>query len=186
METSTLHELQMKKKRIKHNLSYTGLVVLTILLSLPIALRIIIRDSKDEEEEEKKMDVYISLNCTKNDESISSTFLNDIPQSMMYKVKGNQVNKNTPDESSDNVTSNEVQSTNSPNNITTFGDDQSILDILSKISDLKYDSSDNTSYIKLSYSYIKSIPGYETAFGTIKDQEKLFTSRGFTCTQTQF
>lgn len=185
MESGTLRELQMKKKKIKHNLCYTGLVILIILLILPVSLRLLIRDGKGKVGEKSNEKIYMSLNCSKGEESISSTFLNDEPQNLMYRVNGNKVNQNIPDESS--VTTQEAKDeiSNSQQK-PAFTDNETVLEVLSKVSILTYDESDDTSYIKIPYNYMESIPGYSDVFGTIESQEKFFTSRGFSCTKAQF
>ena len=208
MEKGTLHELQMKKKKMKHNLCYVGLVVLTIFLLLPVAFRLFIRDPDEEKTKEEEKKVYISLSCIKGEESISSTFLNDKPQSIMYKVKGNKVSTNNPDEvdenaedstvsvaSSDNQTSGTMDSNTVNNNVvegnnstssSVFGDNETVVDVLSKIIPLQYDSNEDVSIIKMNYSYISANPDYNAIFGTIKGQETFFQSRGFSCTQVEF
>ena len=202
MEKGTLHELQMKKKKMKHNLCYFGLVVLIILLALPPSLRSFIKDPEEEKEKEKKKEetqiVYTTLNCSKGDETISSTFKNEEPQSILYRVKGNLVD-NKPDETDtaavgtydnqnivDNNTSSVPQDiTDSSGGDTNTFDKLSVYEVLSNVMIVTYDENENVSYIKVGYGSLTPNKEYENTFSTISAQEAFFTSKGFTCTQTK-
>ena len=76
-----------KKKKTKRVLCYIALVFLVILLFTPLVFKIAFKESKPKEE--KKEDIISSLSCEKGIESISSSFKNDEPQNIAYRIKGN-------------------------------------------------------------------------------------------------
>ena len=203
MEAGTLQQMQMKKKKMKHNLCYVGLVVLIILLLTPPLLRLFVSD--DSGEETKKV-IYMALNCTKEDESISSTFADGVPQNIMYSVKGNLLD-NAPDEIDNNLTENEnVAEVDSSVNTTQdiggvnnegVGNEQTtnsssisesvtVREIFRTYKNFEYDANENISVIRLNEGEIKSVAIYAEELSTINKQENIYTSRGFSCVQSQF
>lgn len=187
MESGTLHQIQVRKNKMKHNLCYVGLVVLIILLFIPPMFRLFIKDK--DSGKEKKDPVYIALNCNKSDESINATFEDGIPQNIMYKVKGN-VSKNNPDEVSTTETnmvdSNSLNQNSTSNTKTPFNDDATVYDILTKFGEFEYLENEGNSVIRIPYSIITAVEGYDLVFGTINGQENFYTSRGFSCAQVAF
>lgn len=192
MEAGTLHQIQMKKKKMRKRLCYVGLVVLIILLLTPPAFRLFISDDAGEKKEEKS---YISLICNKEGESISSTFENGVAQNIMYKIKGN-VNDtlNNPDALDDTLHEDTVDSSNNVNNQETnqiskdypFKESDSLLSIFSRFVSPTYDENEGVSIIRVSYSSLTLFEGYDEVFKTVNSQENFFTSRGFSCSQSAF
>jgi len=179
-----------KKKKQTRIMCYVGLVFLSILLFLPVALRIFV---KEEPTDEPKSNVVVVLNCNKVDESISSSFLNDEPQNISYTLKGDYTIVSNPDEeisSSEINASSETQSNPTP---TPFVDnsklvdvrDESLLEILRPYSSITYDPSDNTTSIRTNVSYLRNNSEYKSYFDNINTQLSYFTSQGFTCVQLQ-
>ena len=85
----------VKVKNIKRNkiICYISLFFLVVLLFLPKALRIFVKE-KDPSEEK----IVELLNCNKTDESVSSTFLNGEPQIIHYQIFGDHTGyDNAPD-----------------------------------------------------------------------------------------
>ncbi len=98
MKKENTQEVIARKKKQNKILCYFGLVILIFLLFLPPALRLFVAEKK-----ELKKDINEILTCDKADESISATFLNDKPQSVLYKMKGDHTVTETsnPDEETD-------------------------------------------------------------------------------------
>ena len=184
----TVHDANIKKKQTMHTLCYIGLVVLIILLFLPAALRIFIKE--DPNDIENKI-VYMSLNCNKAEESISSTFADGVPQNIAYTAKGNKLlnpTQKNPDEYPDDVSTAPAtgQVDNEVTNEKVFSDDDTVEDVLLNIATYQYDETKDVSKISIDYKFMSTITGYSKVFGTIQDQEAFFTSRGFACSQAQF
>ncbi len=94
-----------KKKKNIRTTCYVSLVILVILLLLPVFLRKFV---SDEEEEPVVKDVGVVISCNKLDESISSTFLNGLPQNLLYQIKGDYTTISTPDEIDETSVENNV------------------------------------------------------------------------------
>lgn len=102
MENGNLHSMQVKKKARIKKLCYVALVILIILLLMPPAFRLFVKDKNSGEVKEE--DVVIILNCNNSTESITSTFLNGKPGTLTYKIRGNYYSKSettNPDEKTD-------------------------------------------------------------------------------------
>ena len=181
MESTTLQQLQAKRKKMKHNLCYVGLVVLIILLITPPMLRLLVEEKK---EDAKK--VYIALVCNKEGESINSTFEDGKPQNIMYRIQGNVTNN--PDEVDnamvDASTSTPVPTPNYSNGV--IRDTDTVVDVLARFAAFEYNDQQNFSELRVAYSSFPSTEDYTAAFSTINAQEKFYTSRGFSCTQNEF
>ncbi len=76
---------------MKKVLLYLALVVLFILLWLPMVLRIFV---KDKEEEEKPKDVVQMLSCTKQNETVNMSYLNNKAYLLNYQIKGDFTSDN--------------------------------------------------------------------------------------------
>ena len=188
MESTTLQQLQAKRKKMKHNLCYVGLVILIILLITPPMLRLFVEDKTGEEVVKK---VYIALVCSKEGESISSTFEDGKPQNIMYRIQGNVTN-NTPDEIDDinnDLKDSTIEETPTPsisNANSAIRDTDTVIGVLARFSSFEYNAEENYSELKISYSSFPKTEDYDAVFATISAQENFYTSRGFSCTQNTF
>ena len=92
-----------KNKKMIRRLCYVSLVLLVILLLTPPLLRAFVKEKEENPEPPKVVTV---LSCEKENESVSSTFLNQDPQNLLYKIKGNytETKELTPDEKTDDAT----------------------------------------------------------------------------------
>lgn len=183
-----------KKKKQTKIICYISLFVLVVLLFMPLITRTFVK----EKEEPKKKDVAIILNCNKADESINSTFVNGVPQSILYKVRGNRVEVNTPDEENntndvDNqsmteaATSEEniVTTTPTPEPITDQNNDSMTpYDIFKSVSIAEYDEVEGVTTMRVDPSYLNSFDRYTPYFSTLDLQESYYNSHGFSCTKT--
>lgn len=160
-----------KKKNAKKVLCYFSLVILTILLFLPLAFKIIFR----EEKEEVPVDVVEMLSCEKAEESISSSFKNGEPQNILYKVKGDFSNKGEEEMVEEVFPDGEESSS-----------DTSYYPLLQKIrgySEITYDEAEGISSFRVSSSSMKSIPDYDISFSSVNNQEYYYSTIGFSCTK---
>ena len=191
-----------KKKNIKTT-CYISLVILVILLFLPMMLRIFVKEKKTET---VKKDIIILLNCNKSNESISSTFLNDEPQNILYNIKGDYTVTINPDEttetsmeknietSSENV--NDKTESSIENNIPPVDDnskyvdvgnseDMTYLELVRPLSSISYDPESDLTSIRTDSSNLQTLSEYQSYFSNVAVQTSYFVSQGFSCTQSE-
>lgn len=166
-----------KNRKVKIFFCYIGLVVLIVLLFLPAAFRIFI---KEKENVEKK--VVTVLSCQKLNESVSSTFLNDKPQNILYTIKGdyrvtaNPDEYNVPDDETDEKTEIKTE-----NNIKV---DNQFISKIREFSEITYDGEKDVTSFRTSAEKLNNSTDFMTIFNTVNNQETYYRSLGFTCTKT--
>ena len=102
-----------KNRKLKIILCYFSLLVLIVLLLLPPALRMLVNEKKEPE----VVKAVTILSCERDKESISSTFLNQDPQNILYKLKGNYTEDKQADEFLDElITGDEEKESNTIGN----------------------------------------------------------------------
>lgn len=146
-----------KNKTFKKILCYFSLVVLTILLFIPALFRLIFKEEKPTVKE----DVVSILNCEKSEESVRSTFLNDTPKNILYKIKGNY--ETITDEEEETMSLNPVYK-----KLINYG--QPV-----------YDEANGISTIQFNTSVTENSIDYELIFSKLVNQEEYFRSQGFSC-----
>ena len=181
--TQVIIAKQKKRTRI---ICYVSLFFLVILLFLPPALRLFV---EDKEPEEKK--VITILTCNKADATISSTFLNDVHQNIVYKINGNYTMTNTGETLE--VNNADEQEINS-NVEMEMADDQSIgdnqnsiiekgsfLELIRPISQVTYDDASNITTFRVNMNSLKEFSNYETDLSSIAAEEAYFATFDFSC-----
>ncbi len=161
-------ENRAKSKKLKHALCYLCLITLIVLLFVPHVFRIVFK----EKEKEEVKDVVTILKCNKEDESISSTFLNDEPKNLAYKTTINFINEI-------NINEEENKDTIETNTNPSY---QMVKKFLN-YSNINYDETNNTASININTGNLKDSSDYVEIFGTIALQERYFASNGFVCSQ---
>ena len=156
----------MKKKRNNNFVYYLLLVILIILLLLPPGLRLFAKNLYVKEEKEK--DVVEVLACEKHNESLSSTFLNGLPQHLDYKVKGNYTNNDDTSEKDSKTTNTEVIENDLLNHIREF----------SKVS---YEDVEDVTLFEVKVTDMKQTSEYIVLFSSLDKQKNYFTSQAFSC-----
>ncbi len=157
----------MKKKKNNNYLYYIGLVILVILLLLPPGLRLFASDLYVEEEE--KVDVIKILSCNKVDESISSSFVNEIPQNIDYKIKGDyrlndyDANVGYVEEVGKDV----IKST--------------LMPIIRPFAKITYDEVENITTFNVDVASLKEISEYESFFSNLQNQLSYYNLQAFYC-----
>ena len=149
----------MKKNKKDHRiLCYIGLVILIILLLLPFLLRIFGKNLY--QKQETKKDEVIVLSCNKQNEMISSTFLNNEPQNIEYRIKGDYSSKDETDIETDKV---------------------NLMDIIRPHAKIEYQKDDDTTIFKVNVSDLKEVKNYAQIFASIENQTTYYTSQTFSC-----
>ena len=170
-----------QKKKIRF-ICYISLFFLVILLFLPPALRILVK-----EEEPEVVKIVTVLTCNKTNESISSTFLNDVPQNILYKITGNYLVNNNSDiletNNADEITSNQNEVGVVADNQNNALGEGSFLELIKPISQISYDDVNNISSFRVNMTSLKELVNYQNDFNTIAAQETYFASLNFTCTK---
>ena len=161
-----------KNKTLKKVFCYFGLVILTILLFLPLAFKIIFK----EKEEEVPQNVVEMLTCEKDGESISSSFKNGDPYNLLYMVRGDFSNKSDIEEIPD------TEEAKGDENKDAVEYTQLLNKIYNQAS-FTYDEEKNISSFSVNVSNIRSLMDYELIFITINNQEYYYTSLGFNCSR---
>ena len=198
MKTENTKNVIIKNKKRTRIICYISLVVLVILLFIPPAFRAFIKEKQVEE----KKSVVLILSCNKLDESISSTFLNDEPQNLLYKIKGDKtitiapdeetgatigvvdnLDDNPPTDDPTNQTENQVE-TIDPNNPNSTDSKESLYEILKPYSVVSYDEESDTTSVRTNMPDLRGYGYYQPLFGTASNQQNLFQNYGFTCTST--
>ena len=162
----------MKKKKSDHfALCYLGLGVLVFLLLLPVALRLFGKNLY--EKKEVKKDVVTLLNCNKKSETVSSTFLNEDPKNLNYKIGGDYstVQINDTDEQEIDMSSKTA---------TVF------IELIKDYAKIEYSHIDNATSFNVDVKDLKQVPNYVGIFSSIENQNKYFSSQGFSCTITNY
>ena len=146
-----------KGKTIKKVLCYFGLVVLVILLFIPWVFRLVFKEKAPV----VKKEVVTVLSCEKSGESIRSTFVNDEPMSILYKIVGSYEMNNEQDLES--VVNNAVF--------------KKFINYGAPV----YNEEEGTSSIKFNVSATHGSLDYEIIFNNITNQEEFFRSNNFSC-----
>ena len=151
-------KVSMKKgKSIKIFLSYFTLVILVILLFAPMLTRIFFKEKAPE----PKKDEVIVLSCEKQDESVSSSFVNGEPRNISYHITGNY----------------ELTSADETEVLTTSAVFKKLVEYKAAV----YDETKGVSEIKFNTSVVENTIDYELIFNNITNQEEYFRSQGFSC-----
>lgn len=158
-----------KKKKNYEGWCYFGLVFLIILLILPVAFRMFGKNWY--QKEEKKKDLVEVLKCTKEKDTIYSSFINDVPQYLEYKVIGNYTLS-----SSDGNVLNDDSSSSSVK--------QTANDIIERVREyakVTYSDVDNFTTFKVNMSSMQQDKQYVGIFNNLKNQKSYFNSLAFYC-----
>ena len=166
-----------KNRKLKIVFCYIGLVVLVILLFLPVAFRAFIHEKPVAKQKE-----IIVLSCQKLNESVSSTFLDGIPQNILYTIKGDLRDNPTPDEST--LPEGETQTTTAAVESDDTSTDNQLMNKIKKYSEITYDEVKETTSFRLNVDIIKGTSDYETIFNTVDNQETYYKTQGFSCIRT--
>lgn len=150
-------------KMIIKVLCYIGLVFLIILLIIPPVFRLVFKEEKND----IKKNIVITMKCSKENENVASTFLNNEPQVIQYDVVGNYV--------SVEGSSGETKNTGNEN-LTS-----ELLTRFSEYGPITYDEDKNISIIKFDVSGFKDSADYELLLRNQPAQEEYFKSQGFSC-----
>ena len=160
-----------KKKKNYDGLCYFGLVFLIILLILPVFFRMIGKNWY--QKEEKKKDIIEVLNCTKDKDSIYSTFLNGIPQYLEYKLNGAYSLNTVSEDTLDSVDTSKEKS-------------NSIIENIHKYAKIIYSENDKITTFKVNISDMKQDEKYVGLFNDLNNQKNYFSSLTFYCTRTTY
>ena len=158
-----------KKKKTKIVLSYFGLVFLVILLFTPMIFRIVFKDRVTK----KKADVASKLICSKGVETINATFLNGVPQRIVYTIPGNYMENVSNGEEQEEQTQEEQPSNNNETSL--------VLTKFLGYSSLVYNEENNTSSLSFNVNEASNGVDYELIFITIERQEEYYKTQGFSC-----
>ena len=192
MKKSNKNVQVVKVTNIKRNktICYISLFFLVILLFLPKALRLFVADV--EIIQEKIIEV---LTCNKNNENISSTFLNGVPQNLQYKIAGDYTVTTNPDELNPMIYPDDVDSTLYPDeNVVTQNEQvispnpsvsNELIDVIRSYSTLDYKIDENVTTIRTEMSNLKNLAFYTNNLSTIDLQNSYFSSVGFTCNKSK-
>lgn len=154
-----------KTKGDNRILCYIGLTILIILLLLPPMLRLFGKNLYIKEQVKK--DELIILRCNKQNESISSTFLNKEPQYIDYIIKGDYSVK-VEEENNDVV---EVEETNK----------NTFMDIIKPYAKINYDNTTDKTTFKVHVDDLKQYRDYIILFSNIENQQNYYVSQAFYC-----
>ena len=170
-----------KNRKLKVILCYFGIVILIILLALPPVFRTVFTERKKVE-----TSIVTVLSCEKAGESISSTFLNDVPQNILYIVGGDYSKGLANPDELDPLQVDEMEITTPDNNEETNNSEDSynpLLDKLKPFSEATYDEASDTTSLKIKVESMLNSGDYELIFANIAKQELYYESQGFTCTK---
>jgi len=156
-----------KNKKVKIFFCYISLVFLIALLFTPLVFKIVFKAEKNE----KKDDVVTRLECNKGEEIISSTFFNDKPQNILYRIKGNYMTNGNSEGSENGNNENEDN----------IGKESLVLKKFLNYSNIMYDEENNTSSISFNVEVTNGTVDYELIFINIANQEEYFRTQGFSC-----
>ena len=149
--------MKNSNKNVNKVLCYVGLVFLVILLIIPPLFRLIFK----EKQEEVKKDVITTMKCSKENEEVASTFLNDEPQVIQYSIIGDFSPKE--DTSIETLTPSEI--------LTRF----------IEFGEITYNEEKNVSFLKFEASVARGSADYELILRNQPAQEEYFRSQGFSC-----
>ena len=147
---------------------------------LPLGLRIFGKDLYKKSEETKK--VVELLSCNKSNETISSTFLNSVPQNFQYKVKGNYLETLVPD-SQEEI---EVADENDVNNKNDSLNDNELITVIQKYSKVTYDDAKDISTFTIELNKVTDYPTELSNFKSLQSQTDYLKTLGFSCTKNTF
>ena len=209
MKKESTKEAIAKKKKNTKAICYVSLVILVILLLLPPVLRLL-NTSGDggnkKSKEDKKEGVVLS--CEKAEESISSTFLNGEPQSILYKVKGNYSDTSItnpdeeyypdPIEGADNTETDGVSSSVDSGEVTdnnsiepteqpienSMVNDKPVLTLLRPYSSIEYNEEAGITSFRVYVPDLRDKDFYQSYLKTVESQEAYFKSHNFSCSKT--
>ena len=159
----------MKKSRDYSVLCYIGLVILVILLLLPLFLKTFGKNFYEKKEEKKKDEVII-LSCTKDAESINSTFLNNEPQNISYRIKGDY-----------SVSTNDDSKKLGDENTDSVKDTISFMEIIKPYAKITYDDKIGITSFSIQVSDLAKTSDYNSIFNSLDNQQKYFVSQKFNC-----
>ena len=166
-----------KNKKLKHALCYFSLVILVILLFTPMVFRIVFSEKK---KNNTNKSVVTILQCNKANESIRSSFLNDVPQNISYTISGNHAIEKESEE--EQVDLDEKEEENTQNSDAS----NPIITKFSSYSSFIYNEQNNSSSMSFNVEVTKGTVDYELHFSTITVQEEYFKSQGFSCTKETY
>ena len=159
-----------KKKKDYSNLCYFSLVMLGIFLLIPPVFRWVGKDWY--KKEEKKSEVIEILVCTKDRDSIRSSFLGGEPQNLDYKFKGEY----TLNKTDDNITDKSSVKDNKNN---------AFIDFIASYAKITYLADEGVTRFKVSMDSLKQSEKYMEFFNTIANQKSYFNSLSFYCEVTK-
>jgi len=165
---------------MKNVLLYIALFLLIVLLFLPLGLRIFGKNLYKENEEVKK--VVELLSCNKSNETISSTFLNSIPQNFQYKVKGNYLATILPDSQEEIETADKNDMNNEKESI----NENELITVIQKYSKVTYDDGKDISTFTIELNKVTDYPAELSNFKSLQDQTDYLKTLGFSCTKNTF
>ena len=185
-----------KNKKIKIALSYVGLVFLVILIALPPIFR-----ATFEEEKKSTESVVTTLECIKDGETVRSTFLNQKPQVLIYKISGNYLEKTSADRYDidilkpeeyeyDNVvgdeetTTKETDNSNPTTQTEIIEEPNEVLEKIRPIGTSIYDDATNITEFRIAMENIEGSDDYKLIFSSVENQETYFKNHNFTCNKT--
>ena len=150
-------------KKLTKVLCYVGLFFLIVLLLMPPVFRMVFKEEK--KEVQKK--IVTTMKCSKENENIGSTFLNDEPEVLQYDIVGNY----SPIE-------NTGEETNKTGPVVSNNE---LLDRLLGYGSVTYNEVLGVSIIKVDVSGMKGSDDYELYFRNQPTQEEYFKTQGFSC-----
>ena len=160
-----------KNKKDYSNLCYFSLVMLAIFLLIPPVFRFVGKDWY--KKEERKKDIIEILTCTKEKDTINSTFLNGEPKNLDYKHKGKYNLVNNDDTLADEVDNKEEKK-------------NSLIDIIAGYANIAYIDATDVTHFKVDMSSMKQNEKYMQFFSNIDNQKSYFNSLSFYCEITKY
>lgn len=168
---------------MKNILLYLGLFFLVVLLLLPPGLRIFGKNLY--KKDNKVKDIVELLKCNKENETISSTFLNKIPQNFQYKLKGNYLTDNineyeqiNPDEN------NNLEALEMADNIEDDTIDNRLVYNIKKYASIVYDDSMDISTFTIELNNLDPLPNEIIQLKSLDSQKSYLEGFGFSCSSS--
>ena len=155
---------------MKNILLYFTLFLLIILLLLPPGLRLFGKNLYTTPIIPKNKDVLEILNCTKINETISTSFLNGKAYNIKYEISGNHL-------SQDNE--NSLLNTEETDNV----NKNTIVDDLNSYAEVKYIEEKNITEFRLAVNLLNNIPDSLVNYTkSIQEVSNYYTDLSFSCT----
>lgn len=170
---------------MKKILCYLAIVVLLVFIVLPPVLRLTMKEENEEPVVPK--DVIEMLQCTKNEDSLSISYLNGKTYNIRYTEKIVEVAPDIEDENKDELDDNVLDNARINPINTTNDDDRSFKEVLEGYAHVKKTSKEGKMIYSLDLSSSEVYDRFANKFKKeINEQMAYFKSLGYTCNTTKY